>query len=130
MKKIGDDKGLVLAVIASLLIDLASKHLKKDNIFYKYKNKKLLNELIDSNKEVLKNIDKLRKLIGEGYFNNIEEKDVIEDNFNTEEKVFFNFIKLFYESDETKLIELNMFLDNLIKGKRLYTQEEYDIKGI
>lgn len=124
-----------LSICASLLLAKASETLKKDDAFYKQKNKQLLNQLIESNNGVLRANDRLKNLIDAPQFtqevkeaNNEDALEVgdLSLNLTLEQEVMSRFMFLFVTSTNSTIHNLDLVLSNLSQNRRLYTQEEVD----
>ena len=138
-KKILDRKGKGIGLLLSALsfIEIGGKILKEDTKFYRKKNKQLLNTLIESNSELIKERDLLFNLIQSDMV--IEEsskildyeldKEGIVDLYTTEQKLLSNFIFLYLSlKSDTDLIDTFIITEELRKGNKVYTQVELDDK--
>lgn len=131
LDKKGKSIGLLLAAIS--FIEVGGKLLKEDNKFYSKKNKQLLNNLIDSNLNLVKERDLLFNLLSSEkvlqesskILNYELDKEIIEDLYTTEQKLLSNFIYLYLNlKSDSALIDTFIITEELRKGNKVYTQIE------
>lgn len=118
-----------LSFICTFLLDKIGKYLTSDSMFYRHENKMLLNRLMLKNKAPLFHARQLhqgslKKLEGLSF-----DIEAIDEELMTELKIFEDFCELYYNTQSAiKITDLGIYLDNLNKGKKLYT--EVEVKSI
>lgn len=118
-------KALTKILIASYLTNEASKDLVKDFFIYKQKNKRLLNELVESNKDVYNLC--VKTIEGKNQLNIIEDEQEIEYTSNQlQDKLSLidTFCKLYSILSEAGIVDLDILLNNVLQDKKVYTEEE------
>ena len=130
-------KGVGLLIAACTFIEIGGDIVKENHKFYKKKNKQLLNNLINSNldlieqRELLFNLLSSEKVLQESskILNYELDKESIEDLYTTEQKLLSNFIYLYLNlKSDTELIDTFIITEELRKGKKVYTQVELNDK--
>lgn len=118
-------KALTKILIASYLTNEASKDLVKDFFIYKQKNKRLLNELVESNKDIYNLC--VKTIEGKNQLNIIEDEQEIEYTSNQlQDKLSLidTFCKLYSILSEAGIVDLDILLNNVLQDKKVYTEEE------
>jgi hypothetical protein len=120
------DKAWHISTIASLMLDYAGRILKNDSSFYNRKNKVFLNNLINNNLPILNSYDKLKELLSnEEFVNSVDSNSESEKNNLYAVKEFFILMMTIFIVFSTKdIYSINLYLRNIIKKKKLYTEEE------
>lgn len=130
------EKGLSLALVAYLLIEQASTVLREDGKYYKAKTKVLLKSLLQNSLPIILNIKNLRRLLlpketliaVEKKYNLEIEQDIVESELDACKQIFINLASLYITADTGKIYDLERITSNLVKNKKVYTEEEmYDI---
>lgn len=123
-----------VAVITSYLHDYISRIFKKDNLVYRHKNKALINQLVEGNREILQKVESIRTLTHPGLENLIYDErantETLSDEIETEFDLFRDFVALYLQSSPAQLVDLSIFIRNLKDGKPLYTESDFrDLVG-
>ena len=114
-----------LSFICTFLLEKIGKYLTSDSMFYRHENKMLLNRLMLNNKVPLFQA----KQVYEGSHKKLEgmsfDGEIMEEELLTELKIFENFCEIYYKTQSAMgITDLGIYLDNLNKGKKLYTEVE------
>ena len=114
-----------LSFICTFLLDKIGKYLTSDSMFYRHENKMLLNRIMLNNKVPLFQARQIhegthKKLQGVAF-----DEEILSEELETELKIFEDFCELYYNTQSAiKITDLGIYLDNLSKGKKLYTEVE------
>jgi hypothetical protein len=133
------DKMMQVVAAATIWMNFAAKYLKENKLFYKQKNKNLLNALVFENSDWIKEDDKIRALLfkdkdihasmqarfefltGEKY---MYDRETVEDNITVSQDIFSLFISIFLACDNNNLVDFYILLNNFNDRKRLYSEKD------
>lgn len=133
------DKMMQVVAAATIWMNFAAKYLKDNKLFFKQKNKKLLNALVYENSDWIKEDDKIRALLfedpeihasmqarfeyltGEKY---LYDRETVEDNITVSQDIFSLFISIFLACDNNNLVDFYVVLNNFNDRKRVFSEKE------
>jgi hypothetical protein len=126
--------GFTIACLSAIYMDMAGRMLKEDSRFYKQKNKQMLNDLMNANQSILFEIEMVHKFMDDNpqYIEAFAkergdseiEVECLHEAINIQRRIAGNFAGALLNSDDNKIFELDLYLENLVNGKKLYTEEE------
>ncbi|PRY38487.1 hypothetical protein CLV58_109214 [Spirosoma oryzae] len=123
-------KAYGVAVLCSYLLDYVSRMFKTDNQFYTKRNRFLIRELVEANKPILAQAEQIRTLTHPKLVDladdNRANTDAVTEEIDTEFEIFRNFSQIYLQSSPVELTDLWIILNNLLQGKKVYTQDEVD----
>lgn len=135
--KISPERGLSAAIMGTILFDIAAKSIKHNPDYFPHNLRKWASNFTAIAQPVLWRIEKLKKLfISESSKKEFEkevgympEAEEIENDLNIEQELVSKFISLYLGYSTNQMYNLDLYFENLIQGKKLYTEEEVqDIK--
>lgn len=126
-----------ILVMCSNLLEYVTQTMKKNNNFYKLKNKQILNTLIKANEKEALEYKRIREQLLESeegikaYQDVAKDKsidlEVIADDLSLAQTILFLFVNVFYKSSDSEFVELYKNLNSINKGERLMNKKEQEL---
>jgi hypothetical protein len=133
------EKTIQIVAACAVWLNYAGEILKKDNRFYKHKNKQLLNALLNNNLPIIKQSMHTEALVLnnpnikanlEKHYKDITGEDIVYDtdsvveDLNIMQEMFGVFLEIYLTSSTPALVEFFIQLRSIRDKERLYTEEE------
>ena len=133
------EKSMQIVAACAVWLNYAGEILKKDKGFYKQKNKMLLNNLLDSNIEVIKRSEKTEALVMnhpkikrnlELHYKEITGENIVYDtdsaveDLNMMQEMFGLFLEIYLSTSTVDLVKFFIQLRSIRNKEKLYTEQE------